>query len=497
MKSKNLILIVLLVACYVGCKKSEPAIKPVVKDTAKTTKPDTPVVIVKSRDTIIHDLIFGTWGSVSVIDDYPERYFGPEGFYYEDVGVNSYWSYNTATYRWLTNDTLMFGPIKIKILKLTKDSLVNSHNSYIYRYYRKNVPYLSATGLMSTIIGQSEGDFSSAEGKIARENFTYHPGGMTIDNTDNIYFMDDGTHSVRRINATDKKVYTIIGDKQISGIELDDDTMPARTVHLGMNSRSLSIDKNNNLYLLQYKSSFNYCVLYKYSPVDNLLHKICSGVSQGYGGDGGPAITANANFIMFTGDKDGNIYIVNQTSYIGGTRIRKISSSDGKITTIGGNGQLGFSGDGGQATNASISVTALTIDNKNNLIFADEQGHIRKIVLKSGSISTIAGNGSKVYFGDDVDAKNAGFTTIVALVVNSKGDIFTAENSENNHRIRKIDLLTNKVTTVAGNDHPFYMGDGNYLKIRSLSPTNMTLDQQENLIVSDYYNNRIVKISLK
>jgi len=111
---------------------------------------------------------------------------------------------------------------------------------------------------------------------------------------------------------------------------------------------------------------------------------------EGYSGDGGAAI--NASFRGPQGvalDRDGNIYV----SDIFDNRIRKISSSDGSITTLAGTGQAGFSGDGAATANQLNQPRGLAVDASGNLIVADSLNNRIRSISPSGSMTSIVSTG--------------------------------------------------------------------------------------------------------
>ena len=168
----------------------------------------------------------------------------------------------------------------------------------------------------------------------------------------------------------------------------------------------------------------------------------------GSGPDGGPAAGAKINHPFGTGmDKAGNIYIPE----FGGDRIRKIDTQ-GIITTIAGTGTKGHSGDGGPANKAQVNwVHNLIVAPDGNLYIADTGNFcVRKIDLATGLISTFAGTGKKGFSGDGGPAAKAEFGGIYCVAFDAKGDRLLAVDLDN-RRIRAVDMKTGIVTSVAGN----------------------------------------------
>jgi gliding motility-associated-like protein len=211
-------------------------------------------------------------------------------------------------------------------------------------------------------------------------------------------------------------------------------------------------------------------------------------------GDGGPAISAS---LMSAGavcsDKAGNIYIADYTH----SRIRKVDPS-GTITTIAGNGTAGFSGDGGSAVNATLNTPwSMATDAAGNLYFADGKNYrIRKIDAVSGIITTVAGTGAEDYSGDGGPALSAAIATITGLFVHKNGDIYLAEahHTYSGH-VRKIDAATGNITTVAGSGNIGYTADGvPALQTNLFSATSVVLDDANNIYITTHEDGRIRKV---
>ena len=119
------------------------------------------------------------------------------------------------------------------------------------------------------------------------------------------------------------------------------------------------------------------------------------------------------------------------------------------ITTVAGNGTNGFSGDNGQATLAKLNnPVAVTVDADGNLYIADSQNQrIRRVNASAGVITTIAGNGTASYSGDSGQAVSAGVSPN-DIAFDAQGNIYIADGG--NARVRKVDASTGIITTIAG-----------------------------------------------
>ena len=178
----------------------------------------------------------------------------------------------------------------------------------------------------------------------------------------------------------------------------------------------------------------------------NIITTIAGNDTVGFSGDGGPA--TNAKMYLPTGitmDVYGNIYFADYGNY----RIRKISPA-GIITTIGGNGSIGYSGDGGPATDATFSsaLYGIAVDASGNVYIADRDNNVIREIFTTGIIKTIAGTGSIGFSGDGGPATAAAFWGPEGVTLDHFGNIYISDAS--NNRIRKINS-SGIVSTIAGN----------------------------------------------
>src|ERR1035438_4171910 len=163
------------------------------------------------------------------------------------------------------------------------------------------------------------------------------------------------------------------------------------------------------------------------------------------------------------------------------------------ISTVTGNGIAGYLGDGGTPVGAELnSPNSVAFDSKGNLYIADSQNH-RIRMISGGTITTIAGNGTVGYLGDGAAATAAELNNPSGLAFDSSGNLYIADT--NNHVIRKITGTT--ITTIAGTQGlgPGYGGDGGLANVATLNyPTALLFDPAGNLYISDNGNNLIRKV---
>ncbi len=160
----------------------------------------------------------------------------------------------------------------------------------------------------------------------------------------------------------------------------------------------------------------------------------------------------------------------------------------GIITTYAGDGTYGYSGDGGPATSAMLSIPyGVAVDTAGNLFIADPWSNSVRKVTPGGVISTVAGNGTGGYSGDGGPAASASSITQHGVAVDAAGNLFIAD--EANNRVRKVNP-GGVISTVAGNGTQGYSGDGGPATSAQLyCPYGVAVDTAGNLFIADESNN--------
>ncbi|HTA63850.1 MAG TPA: T9SS type A sorting domain-containing protein [Bacteroidia bacterium] len=207
-------------------------------------------------------------------------------------------------------------------------------------------------------------------------------------------------------------------------------------------------------------------------------------------GDGGPATAATLNNpSSVTCDALGNLYIADD----GRSCIRKVNTA-GIISTIAGNGTYGFSGDGGQATAASLrGASSVVFDATGNFYIADWSNNRIRKVNTDGIIITFVGTGIAGYSGDGGQATAAQLNKPHIIALDAIGNLYISDAL--NDVIRKVDTL-GIITTITGNGTQGFSGDGGQATLAQLKgPGGIVLDAIGNLYFSDVNNNRVRKVN--
>ncbi len=169
--------------------------------------------------------------------------------------------------------------------------------------------------------------------------------------------------------------------------------------------------------------------------------------TKGFAGDNGAATAAElADPGGIARGPDGALYICDTANH----RIRKVTR-DGKIVTVAGTGEKGYSGDGGPATAAKLAEPyEVRFDRAGNVYWVERLSHsVRRLDPKSGLITTVAGNGTSGFSGDGGPATKAQLSEPHSIGFDRAGDLYIADVK--NHRIRKVAMQTGVITTLVGN----------------------------------------------
>jgi len=341
-------------------------------------------------------------------------------------------------------------------------------------------------GTITTIGGTGAASFSGDGGPATSASFN-KPTHVAIDASGNVYVADEWNTRVRRIDRTTGTIMTVAGGGA------GGDGGPALNASLA-GPYGLELDSAGNLYLAEL------CRIRRVEASGTTFTTIMTVAGNGTcssSGEGIPAITAAVNVgqdIAF--DSAGNLYFTE----IGTDRVRRIEASGTTFTTImtvAGSGVGGYDGDGIPAKSAMLNEPyGITLDATGNVLIADSGNHrIRKVLASGttfGAITTIAGDGTPSYNGDGILAVAAQLKSPADVTIDHSGNILVADK---NQRVRRIDVDSGLITTVAGTGAKGYNLDGVEATLAWLNELEgVDIAPDGSLIIADQFNERIRQV---
>jgi uncharacterized protein (TIGR03437 family) len=303
----------------------------------------------------------------------------------------------------------------------------------------------------------------------------YSPTGLAVDASGFLY-ISDSTAFVRELYGGQLRSVAGTGDRGYSG----DGNFASSAKLTG--PHDLAFDAKGTLYIA------DGCYVRK---VSGGYISTVAGNDFAWGiGDGLPATLAQMNSPAgLTLDAAGDLFVADT----GTERVRKVDTQ-GAITTVAGNGQMGFGGDGQSATSATLgNPGGVAVDPSGNLYIADTRNNRLRKVLPSGFLLTVAGNGLAALAAENMYALQAPLNQPRSVAVDATGGVYIADTG--NHRVLRITPLGTLVT-IAGNGSPGWAGDNGNARISQLNaPAGIVFDPRGNLYIADTFNHLIRKVS--
>jgi uncharacterized protein (TIGR03437 family) len=344
-----------------------------------------------------------------------------------------------------------------------------SGNLYIADQGNARIRKVSAAGIIATLAGGALGD-----GGPAVFGFLNQPAAVARDNAGNTYIADTNNNRVRKI-AANGTIATVAGTGA-AGYSGDGAAASAQL----SGPRGLALDASGSLYI----ADTNNHRVRKVDSSGNISTVAGNGYCCGYTGDGGAATSAQIGSPYgLAVDTSGNLYF----SDISNNVVRKVAAS-GIIATVAGNGTYGYSGDTGAATSAKLSYpAAVAVDAGGNLYIADTNNYRIRMVSTNGTIATVAGNGTSGYSGDGGLATSAEVASPEGVAVDAAGNLYIADTY--NYRVRMVSA-SGTIATVAGNGSFGYSGDGGPATSATFGyPYAVCTDASGNVAVVDHGSN--------
>ena len=349
----------------------------------------------------------------------------------------------------------------------------------------------SITNIITTYAGTSAPGSYCGDGGLATNACLSHPRGIKFDSAGNLFIADENNNRIRRVDWATKNITTVAGNGTL-GYSGDG---AAAALAMLAHPRGIAIDAASNLIIADSDNDrVRKVVTGANALVDGGIGETITTVAgngvTSFCGDGGLATSACVNSPDdLAYDAVGNLYIAAALNH----RVRVVDRITNNISTYAGS--LTFCGDGGPATAACLN-NPQGIERRgptDPLYIADTVNH-RIRVVNGLTITTFAGNGTPGFGGDGGAAASAQLFSPRGLSINATTDLYIADTS--NNRIRRIDHVTNIITTVAGNGTAGYTGDTGAATSATLNlPRDVFIDASGNLYIADTNNNVVRRVT--
>ncbi|MFJ2776966.1 hypothetical protein [Kitasatospora sp. NPDC087315] len=339
-------------------------------------------------------------------------------------------------------------------------------------------------GIITTVAGTGAQGHAGDGGPATRAQLN-GPGGMAVGPQGDLYIADTDNHRVRRVSASDGTITTVAGTDEWTK---DDNGVPATRARL-FRPFGVTVGPQGDLYIAD---TSNHRVR-RVSASDQTITTVAGMGAQGYAGDGGPATQAELHRPLAVAlSPQGDLYIADEDNQ----RVRRVSASDGTITTVAGTGKRGYGGDGGPATRAQLnSPTEVAVGPQGDLYIVDQGNHrVRRVSASDGTITTVAGTGKEGHDGDGGPATRAQLNSPDGVALSPQGDLYIAD--EGNQRVRRVSASDGTITTVAGTGKEGHGGDGGPATRAQLdSPAAVALSPQGDLYIADEVGHTVRKVT--
>jgi len=359
---------------------------------------------------------------------------------------------------------------------------VSNASAFTYQWQLNNTNL--SVPIITTLVGGGVGDNGPATDASLRFPFA-----LARDGSGNLFIADYNNNRIRKVD-THGSITTVAGDG-FAGFSGDGG--PAINARMDLNDRNgfvilrggMAVDKAGNLFIADTGNQ-----RIRRIDTNSIITTFAGNGSGGFSGDGGPATDASFTFPAdVVADQYGNVFISDTQN----GRIRKVDTN-GVITTVAGNGDRSYSNDGGPATNAALYFPAgVALDAMGDLFIADCINNRVRMVDTNGIITTVAGNGSSTYSGDNSWATNAGLSSPIGVAIDGPGNLLVADAG--NSRVRKVNAATGIITLVAGTGTNAFSGDGGLATNASLNlPAGIAADTSGNIYIADANNFRVRRV---
>jgi len=328
-----------------------------------------------------------------------------------------------------------------------------------------------APGTISTVAGGDSG--------------AWDPEGLAVAPSGDLVVADPAAHLVRRVDVV-TGVVSIVAGTGVAGSTGDG----GRSENARLRSpRGVCFGPGGDLYIADLGAH----VVRKVSAASGVITTVAGNGDPGSSGDGGPAASARLNAPCGLAITEGGDLLIAER---GGNRVRLVSADDGLISTVAGSGAAGYGGDSGPAASARLRAPEDVALGPNGDLYVADTGNnsIRRVARATGIITTVAGTGAPGFGGDGGAAALASFAGPRSLEASPGGDLYIADTG--NERIRRIEIATASIATVAGTGVSGFQGDGGpSSQARLHAPVGLAITPSGEYYIGCRLNGRVRKVT--
>ena len=341
---------------------------------------------------------------------------------------------------------------------------------------------LSPSSVIQTVAGTGTLGYTGDNGAATSAEL-FFPQGIAIDSDGDLFIADSQNNVIREVNATTHVITTVAGN----GTAGHNGDNGAATLAELNDPLGVAVDSAGDLFIAD---TFNYEIR-EVNATTHVITTFAGNGTFGYSGDNGAATSAEmGNVLSVAIDSAGDLFISDAAKSV----VREVNATTHVITTVAGNGMQGDTGDNGPATSADLTPNGIAIDSAGDLFIADlTDSVVREVDATTHVITTVAGNGTAGHSGDNGPATSAELNDPIGVAIDSAGDLFIADS--HSYTIREVNATTHVITTVAGNGTAGYSGDNGAATSANLnSPVAVVFDSAGNMIIDDYGNSVIREV---
>jgi sugar lactone lactonase YvrE len=316
---------------------------------------------------------------------------------------------------------------------------LDENNLYILESLGKRVRRVNLkTGIITTIAGGDRQCLGAEYGSRKPGCFDW-PQRIAVDSLGNIYVTDQGLAAVIKVERDGYSFSTLVA----RNVSLSSSSSQGRTTKLKWPA-GIAIDPLGGLFFVDHTAH----TIYRLAFHEDSLEIIAGTGKEGFKGDGGPAREAEFRFPEgLARDGYGNLFVADY----GNCRIQRLDAKTGTVTTVTGTDDDGSTCEHFTPYQATLNQPSdVALDQNGNIFFLQPyQGRVRQVEAVTGRITTVAGNGGVGFSGDGGPATEAKLHFPGGIAVDKTGQIYISDTS--NGRVRRVDMGTGVITTVVGN----------------------------------------------